>query len=205
VANTKGGCGKTTIATNLAAGCAAAGLRTALADADRQHSSLTWHRARPDGAPRVECLDWGKSEQAPARRTQRLIIDSSAAAKKSRIEDLVRRADLVIVPVLPSMFDEAATARFLRRLDEIKPIRKSRKAVAVVGNRVRPRSRAATRLSEFLGECGHEVVAMLRDRALYTDAAARGVSVFELSGRQASMAREDWIPLIRFIEGRADL
>src|SRR3546814_3121044 len=42
VANPKGGCGKTTIATHLAAAFAAAGLRAGLADADRQGSSLGW-------------------------------------------------------------------------------------------------------------------------------------------------------------------
>jgi cellulose biosynthesis protein BcsQ len=58
VANSKGGCGKTTIATHLAAAFAGAGLRAALADADRQGSSLGWLRARPDGAAPIQALDW---------------------------------------------------------------------------------------------------------------------------------------------------
>ena len=53
VANPKGGCGKTTIATHLAAAFANGGLRTALADTDRQRSCLGWLDARPDWlAPR---------------------------------------------------------------------------------------------------------------------------------------------------------
>jgi len=42
VANAKGGCGKTTVSTNLATAFANAGLHTALADNDRQRSCLTW-------------------------------------------------------------------------------------------------------------------------------------------------------------------
>jgi chromosome partitioning protein len=204
VANTKGGSGKTTIAVNLAAGCAAAGLRTALADADRQRSSLAWLGSRAPDRPPVEALDWSKGEMAVPRGLHRLVIDSAAATKTARMEELIDRADLVIVPVQPSLFDEVATARFLRRLDEIKPVRKGRKAVAVVGNRVRARTRAASRLDDFLAACGYGCVALLRDRALYGEAAARGLSAFDLATRQASATREDWIPLIRFVEGHAE-
>jgi chromosome partitioning protein len=203
IANTKGGSGKTTIATGLAAGCAAAGLRTALADADRQRSSLAWLRARPGASAPIAPLDWSKSEMSVPEGLHRLIIDSAAASKTSRIEELVRLADVVIVPVQPSPFDETATARFLRRLDEIKPVRKGRKAVAVVGNRMRPRTRAAARLDSFLADCGHVCVARMRDRAIYCEAAASGLSAFDLGTRQASSAREDWIPLVRFIEAHA--
>ncbi|HHH42709.1 MAG TPA: ParA family protein, partial [Gammaproteobacteria bacterium] len=46
VMNTKGGCGKTTVATNLASYCASRGCGTVLRDYDRQASSTRWLRAR---------------------------------------------------------------------------------------------------------------------------------------------------------------
>ncbi|MEO1250178.1 MAG: ParA family protein, partial [Pseudomonadota bacterium] len=46
VLNLKGGCGKTTLATNLAGACAAHGLKVALAEVDRQKSALTWLKSR---------------------------------------------------------------------------------------------------------------------------------------------------------------
>ena len=46
VASSKGGAGKTTIATHLAAQSALDGLRTALVDADPQASSTRWAQKR---------------------------------------------------------------------------------------------------------------------------------------------------------------
>lgn len=200
VANTKGGCGKTTVSTNLAAACAGAGLRTTLADVDRQHSSLGWLKARPETAAPIEGLDWGKDIGKVPKKTARLVIDAPAAMKLGQVEDLIRMADVIVLPVLPSSFDENATARFLSRIEDLKPIRKSKVDVAVVGNRLRPRTRAATRLDAFLGGLGHSVVARLRDSATYQEVAADGLGVFDLTSKRTDAVREDWRPLLRAIE-----
>jgi len=201
VANTKGGCGKTTIATHLASAFAAGGLATALADVDRQRSSLGWLDRRPAEAAPIRGVDWAKDIGDPPKKTARLVIDAPAAMKIRQVEDLIRMADVIVLPVLPSAFDEAATAKFLGRIEELKPIRKSKTQVAVVGNRLRPRTRAAARLDVFLAGLGHDVAARLRDSALYTDMADQGLSLFDLSAKRAREVRADWTPLIRVIEG----
>ncbi|NNG05201.1 MAG: ParA family protein [Inquilinus sp.] len=203
VANTKGGCGKTTIATQLAGAFAKAGLITALADADRQHSSLEWTARRPKETAPVHGLDWVRDVGKAPRHTARLIIDAPAAMRPKQAEALVKMADMIVLPVLPSAFDEAATARFLDHLETIKPIRKNKKAVALVGNRMRTRTRAAARLDQYLVVQGHQVVTRLRDSALYSDTAARGLSLFDLRGQRAENMREDWRALLTFIENAA--
>lgn len=202
VANSKGGCGKTTIATNLAAAFAAGGLTTALADADRQKSSLDWARRRPKTLPAIAPLDWTKDIDSAPKGTMRLIIDAPAALKRSQVKALLAMADVVVLPLQPSAFDEAATRRFLETLEEMKPIRKNRKPVAGVGNRVRPRTRAASRLDTFLETLGHAVVARVRESAVYSDAAFRGQGLFDLTGKRAEALREDWVPLLQYIEAR---
>jgi chromosome partitioning protein len=199
VANTKGGCGKTTISTHLAAAFANSGARTALADADRQHSSLQWARLRPGTAARVEPLDWARKLTDPPRGTERLVIDAAAAMKTKDVLELVRMADMIVVPVLASAFDQSTTAAFLTRLNELKPIRKSRKPVALIRNRVRPRTHAAAHLARFLHTIEHQDLGTLTDRTIYNDVAAAGLSIFDLPGRRAQTSREDWAAMLEYV------
>ncbi|WP_421723356.1 division plane positioning ATPase MipZ [Bauldia sp.] len=202
VANAKGGCGKTTVATNLATAFANAGLVTALADADRQRSCLGWFKRRPKDAPRIAALDWHKRDGKLPDDIDRLVIDSGAGLRSRHVQDLLKRADIVVMPVLPSVFDERATKAFLKKVEALKPIRKGKKPVAVIGNRLRARTKAETELETFLAKLGHDVAARLRDRSTYQDVARRGLGVFDLSPARRAGVVDDWLPLIHLIEDR---
>ena len=145
VANTKGGCGKTTIATNLAAWFAGRGFATALGDLDAQQSATGWVGRRPGVLPTVTAVDLEDGGKPP-KQTGVLVVDCVAAMKRKLVKDLVADAETIVIPVLPSAFDEDGTRRFVAQLEELKPIRKSRRAVASVANRVKPRTPAADRL-----------------------------------------------------------
>lgn len=202
VANTKGGCGKTTTATQLASAFARAGLTTALADADRQRSSLGWLERRPSTAAGIRGLDWSKGPgKAPA--VERLVVDAPAALKRGGIEELAEGADVVVVPLLPSAFDEAATAALVAKLAALKPVRKGKKAVGLLANRLKPRSRAAQRLDAFCAELDHPLAGRVADRAAYADLALDGLGVFDLDGAKARSWRADWLSVVAFCEARA--
>jgi chromosome partitioning protein len=199
VANSKGGCGKTTISTHLAAAFATGGRRTALADADRQHSSFQWARLRPGTAAPITPLDWVDRLTDPPKGTERLVIDAAAAMKTKHVFELVKMADVIVVPVLASAFDQSTTAAFLNKLNELKSIRKSKKPVAVVRNRVRPRTHAAARLARFLHEIEHQDLGSLTDRTIYNDVAAVGLSIFDLPGKRAETSRQDWSAVLDYV------
>lgn len=203
VTNVKGGCGKTTIATNLACAFTRGGLSTALADADRQRSSLGWLASRPATAAPILRLDWHKAAGRVPETIQRLVIDAPAGMRLGHVDDLLGEVDLVLVPVLPSVLDERSTARFVARLLELKPLRKGRKGLALVANRLRPRTRARQRLESFLADIALPVAARLADRAVYAELAADGLGIFDADGAAARAARADWAHLLRVVEGSA--
>ena len=200
IANSKGGCGKSTLATNLASALALAGHQVMLADADRQRSSLAWAQRRPTTAAPIVTADWVKGATAIPKDITRIVIDGPAGLRKGGADELIGEADLVIMPVLPSTFDQQASLAFLTKLAELKPIRKNRKGIAIVGNRMRDRTRAAQRLDRFLSGLGQTVVARFRDSQAYGEAAETGLSIFELKGMRTRSLRDDWQPLIDYIE-----
>jgi len=203
VTNSKGGCGKTTVATHIAAYFASAGYETVLADADPQHSGLKWLSRRPQSAASIDSLDWSESVAGVPTKTQRLVIDAAAGLQGKVMKALVKNADTIVVPVLPSAFDQETTLEFLKILKELKSIRKNRKPVAVVRNRVRTRTRAAARLDRFVLGMDQKDLGWLPDRALFNEMAALGLTVFDVKGRQAEELVSSWRPLVRYVDEAA--
>ncbi|MBC8158213.1 MAG: ParA family protein [Alphaproteobacteria bacterium] len=203
VTNPKGGCGKSTLATNLAGAFALSGFQTVLADCDRQKSSLTWIKQRPDKYPPITGMDWTKKVGKVPDGTRRLVVDAPAAVRRTEVRDLVRSADVILIPVLPSLFDEQTTRKFLGVLDKLKPIRNNKRAVALVGNRIKARTTASRHLEEFLAGLNQDVVSLIRDTQLYPTAAAGGLSIFDMAPSRAERYAEEWRPLLRLISNAA--
>jgi chromosome partitioning protein len=202
IANTKGGSGKTTVATHLAANFATRGFSTGLADLDRQQSALSWLDRRPVDAAPITGINLSKEDIIP-KSIDRLVVDAAAAMGKGVVKDIVEQADMVVVPVLPGAFDEDGTRRFIGHLEKIKEIRKNKREVAFVANRVRLNTKALSRLEAFLEDLSFPVITRLRDTQHYNNAAADGVSLFDLSGTRLDPYRAEWAPLLDFIESKA--
>ncbi|MBA2321029.1 MAG: ParA family protein [Deltaproteobacteria bacterium] len=124
------------------------------------------------------------------------MIDVPAGAKRERIEEIVRFAHVIVVPVMPSAFDEMGTRSFLERLSELKPIRRGRRGIATIGNRIRPRTRATARLDAFLSSLAFPAVARLRDSSHYAEASVSGITLFDMPKSKAGAALSDWDPLL---------
>lgn len=200
VINGKGGCGKSTVSTHLAAALASSGLNTALVDLDRHRGATRWHQLRPKSSARIALADWRKDFGKVPKGAQRLVIDCPASLRLARVREVVANSDILVVPLLPSIFDENATKSFLDRLNRIKKVRKGRKSIKLVTNRFRPRSIESKRLDDFLRDLGHVPDVHISDRSVYPQLAARGLTVFDRQTKQMQTLQEEWMPLVEGIE-----
>lgn len=201
VANPKGGCGKSTLSTNLAGWFARQGRQVMLGDIDRQQSSRAWLQLRPPALPRI--ATWEIDEDKPARPpkgTTHVVLDTPAGLHGKRLAHVLKLVNRVIVPLQPSIFDILATKDFLDQLLEEKEVRKQHAFVAVVGMRVDARTRAAGELDRFLDGLGVPVLTCLRDTQNYVQAAAHGLTIFEMPASRAAQDWEQWQPLIDWAE-----
>jgi chromosome partitioning protein len=204
VMNPKGGCGKSTIATNLASWYATLGRHVALADFDPQRSSLDWVGLRPDdAAPVTGVAAFEDGLRAAPRNADVVVIDAPARSHGREVTELVRRAETVLVPVLPSPVDMLAAANFISELLEVGRVARRQAKIALVANRIKEHTLSFDELDVYLRKLGIPYVATLRDAQNYVRAYGRGLGVFELPQYLAWQDWEHWRPLTDWLESPA--
>ena len=200
VMNAKGGCGKSTLATNIAAYFANEGYSVALADYDPQRSSLDWLARRPESRPQIVGLE-GYSDglkRAP-RSADYVVIDAPARSHGAELTNLVRVAETILVPVLPSTIDMQATDRFIEELRSVGKVERKEAKIGLVANRVREYTLIFEELDEYLSRLRVPYVGALREAQNYVRAYTRGLGVFELPEYLAWPDWEQWGPLTKWL------
>ena len=199
VANPKGGVGKSTIATNIAGYLASRGHSVMLGDADRQQSSRLWLRLRPAQARAISSWEVGEGQLAkPPRGTTHVVLDTPAGLHGKLLQQALRLADKVVVPLQPSIFDMYATRAVL---DELAQLRKAGgMQVGIVGTRVDARTIAADKLQEFVEGLGLPVLGFLRPTQNYVYLAARGLTLWDVAPAKVERDLEQWQGIAQWLE-----
>lgn len=203
IANPKGGVGKSTLATNVAGYFATRGHAVMLGDVDRQQSSRLWLGLRPPQLAPIQGWDAEDEEGLlrPPKGTTHAVLDSPAGLHGKRLKQVLALADVVLVPLQPSLFDIYATSDFVQRLRERTDGGKAAKRVALVGMRVGTRTLAAEQLREFVAQLDVPVVAELRDTQNYVQLAARGLTVFDVAPWRVQRDLAQWDALTQWLDG----
>jgi chromosome partitioning protein len=196
ILNSKGGCGKSTLATNVAVFFARDGQQVCIADYDPQRSSLDWLAQRPADLPAISGVAaYDEGLRNVARSTEILVIDAPARVH-------VRRAETIIVPVLPSSIDMKACGHFMAELLEIGKVSRKQARLAVVANRVRESTLIYDELDQYLTKLKVPYLGCLREAQNYVRAYARGMGVLELPEYLASPDWSQWKPIGDWLDSK---
>ena len=199
VANPKGGVGKSTLATNLAGYLAKAGHHVMLGDIDRQQSSREWLKIRPAAAPRIESWDVHPDKPArPPKGTTHVVLDTPAGLHGKRLDEVMKIADKVVIPLQPSIFDIHATHAFVREL--LAHRRSDKVKIAIVGMRTREGTISSDHLRAFVDSLKVPVLGFLRDTQNYVHLAAHGLTLWDVTSSRFERDIEQWKPILQWVE-----
>ena len=196
ILNPKGGCGKSTLATNIAACYASRGSVPAIMDYDPQGSTMAWLSRRPESLPPIHGIAAYKKSMQATRSWQlrvpddtlNLIVDSPAAVTHDDLRELTRDSSSILVPVLPSTMDIHAASRCIADLLLVAKVNRNERKLAVVANRTRKNTKAFGKLMRFLDSLGIPIIAVLRDSQNFVRSAELGIGLHEM---QPSRVRKD--------------
>ena len=216
VINIKGGCGKTTIATNIASRYAVGGYGVALLDYDPQGSSMNWLKQRSLDLPDVHGIAAHHAQHSMTRsfalrtpaHVSRIVVDTPAGLKGYKLSEQLKDHDVVIIPVVPSAIDIHASADFMRDLLVASKARARHMRLAIIGNRIRMATPTLHAFEVFLEQLHIPVIARLRDSGNYLLAAEQGLGVHELELPDLPEAQQDrlaWDAVVDWIESEPHL
>ena len=213
VVNAKGGVGKTTVTTNLAAYFASQGVATTIADFDPQGSSLNWLKQRPTSVGKIVGADLSQRHGiglATVRReiprdTRALILDAPAGPSRLMLQDLLGRCQSILIPVAPSAIDIHATANFIKELLLVGHVRLRNIRVAVLANRVRTSRPVFEPLERFVASLEMTFAGRLTDSDVYVDAAEAGLGVFDLPADKGGAEQREFLPIAQWVQGDASI
>ena len=209
ILNPKGGCGKSTLATNLGAAYAAGGETPSIMDYDPQGSSIAWLERRSEELPAIHGIAAFKRSMHATRswqlrvpdETRTLIIDSPASVNHDDLRELTRDSSSILVPVLPSSMDIHAASRCIADLLLVAKIDRADRKLAVVANRTRKNTRSFAKLMRFLDSLGIPIIAVLRDSQNYVHAAEQGLGICEMQPSRVRPDAEQIDRIVSWLDG----
>jgi chromosome partitioning protein len=203
VLNAKGGCGKSTLATNIAAYFANEGASVALADYDPQRSSLDWLARRPEDRPAIAGVAAFEDGLRHVPRSSDIVVsDAPARSHGKELTDLVKHAETIVIPVLASTIDMQATSSFLTELQAVGKVQNKQVKIGALANRVRENTLIYDDLDEYLTKARVPYIAALREAQNYVRAYTRGLGIFELPEYLAWPDWDEWEPLTAWLRSK---
>lgn len=191
VINPKGGCGKTTISTQLAGYYASLGKDVLLADHDAQKSSTDWLSSRPQECRHIRAIALTPETAFDPEGAEVVIHDMPAAWTLKHIDEVIKPGDRMLIPVLASPTDIKACLRFVMGLYR-EGVMDAEVSVGLIANKVKPNTKYFAVLNEFLEKIDLPIVGQLRDTQNYIRLMDKGLSLFDLPQSRVKRDVDEW-------------
>jgi cellulose biosynthesis protein BcsQ len=200
VVNRKGGSGKSTLAAHLAAWCAHSGNAVMLGDVDRQQSTRSWLRRRPEELPSI--APWAVDQnilRVPTGMTH-VVLDTPGGMHGFDLARMVMFADVVLMPVCSSSFDRESAAACYAELMTLPRIATGRCKLGCIGMRIDSRTSSAQVMQDWSTQLGMPFVGVLRETQLYVQCLERGMTLFDLPDQRAATDLAQWQPILDWLK-----
>ncbi len=182
ILNRKGGCGKTTIATNISVALQKGGDKVILVDSDPLGSARDWHAAGGGGSLPMIGLDrptLDKDIKAVTGQFDWIVVDG-APMELSISVAAIKCADIILIPVQPSPYDVWAVEDLVDVIKERQKIANGKPKVAFVISRQINRTTIGNEVRDVLSSYKTPVFEHgTSQRVIYAKAAAEGKSVLD--------------------------
>jgi chromosome partitioning protein len=210
VLNPKGGSGKSTVATGLAAMYAARGYQPALMDFDPQGTSMRWLEKRSPELPKIHGVAAFARSLAVTRSfllrvpqgADPVIVDTPAALQTQHFLEHVKDAHAVLVPVMPSDADIHACSRCIGHLLISGKIKRRENRLGVIANRVKPNTIICRTLMRFLDQLQIPAITTLRDSQSYVYAGELGKGIHDMNPSRVHPELAQWEQLWSWLASR---
>ena len=201
VVNRKGGSGKSTIATHIAAYLACHGHDVMLGDVDRQQSSRLWLGLRPETQPKIQ--GWTIDERnfaRPPAGVKHVVLDTPGGFQGVGLMKVAMYADAILLPATPALFDRQAAADCLKELRAYPRVALGKCRVASIGMRIDGRTRNGALLADWAAGLGLHHLGTIKEAQLYARCLEQGLSVFDFLPAKVESYLPEWALLKEWVE-----
>lgn len=195
----KGGTGKTTLCTNLAAIRAKEGIDVLIVDTDKQGSASAWSATRDQNSlvKRVPCIQkFGTSipaEIADLKNRYEDIIIDAGGRDSVELRAAMSVAQRIYIPIQASQFDVWTLGAMDSLVNQVKAFNNQLEAYVIINRAsTNPSVSEAIEASEVLEDFDHIKLSksVIRDRISFRKAARSGLSIYELQAQDFKANQE---------------
>ena len=184
--NQKGGTGKTTVSTNVAAELAYRGYKVLLVDADPQATSLRWAAERPMEKPLpfnvIGMANTSISQQIPKMYVENhydFVVIDGPPRMTALARNIMLTSELIVMPMRASGYDEWATKEMDELINEARAF-KPEIISAICFNAYTKNTKVAKGVFQKVKDNDWSYFdSVLCNRSIYAEAATKGLSVRE--------------------------